>query len=63
MRTFTRVSDGAEMKLFTLASSENVWKYPGHQAAQATGVTWMMQRPEGGRANAPPIDFVPQESI
>jgi len=52
MRTFTRVCDGAEMKLFTLASSENVWKYPGHQVAQARGVTWMMQSP-GGEGKCP----------
>jgi len=39
MRAFTPLSDSVEMKLFTLAGSENVWKYPGHQVAQATGVT------------------------
>jgi hypothetical protein len=48
MRTFTRVFDSAEMKLFTLASSEKVWKYPRHQVAQATEVTWMMQSWVGG---------------
>ena len=63
MRTFTRVSDSTEMKLFTLASSDNVWKYPGHKVAQATGVTWTMHGQGWGRANAPPISFVPQKSI
>ena len=48
MRAFTPLSDSVEMKLFTLAGSENVWKYPGHQVAQATGVTWWCKAGGGG---------------
>ena len=62
MRTFMRVSDSADMKLFTLASSENVWKYPGHQDALAKGVPWMMQGP--GRGQMPHQLFLyPKKSI
>jgi len=46
------------MKLFNLASSDNVWKYPGHLVAQATGVTWMMQGPRGGGGRAMPHQLV-----